>query len=111
MRTDVRAALALGAVLVPGAPLAAAPAPRAPPVSGTIIRTRSGETAQLVESRAGRPAEPLQQLKAGDVLRTNANGTLALVFADQTQIRLGRNAILVVREVRGGQPSALQLQR
>lgn len=110
MKSRTRAALALGALLGPAA-LDAAPVPRPPPVSGTIIRTRSGETAELVPARAARRAEVLQKLKAGDVLRTNANGTLALVFADQTQIRLGRNAVLVVREVKGGQPSVLQLQR
>ncbi|WP_284126145.1 FecR domain-containing protein [Parerythrobacter aestuarii] len=52
-----------------------------------------------------------QDLKAGDVLRTNASGTLAIVFADGTQIRLGRNSTLVVKRVAKGGPSAVSLQR
>jgi tetratricopeptide (TPR) repeat protein len=104
------AALASGALLVPAA-LHAEPVARTAPVAGSIIRTRSGETAVLVPSPTVRRAEVLQQLKAGDVLRTNGTGALALVFADQTQVRLGPNSVMVVREVRAGQPSSLQLQR
>jgi tetratricopeptide (TPR) repeat protein len=99
-----------GAALLPGA-LHAEPVARTAPVAGSIIRTRSGETAVLVPSPTVRRAEVLQQLKAGDVLRTGGVGALAIVFADQTQIRLGPNSVLVVREVRAGQPSALELQR
>lgn len=106
----VLAMLACGAALVPAA-LHAEPVPRAAPVAGSIIRTRSGETAVLVPSTTARRAEMLQQLKAGDVMRTGGTGALALVFADQTQVRLGPNSVMVVREVRAGQPSALQLQR
>lgn len=109
----IRSSLAVllsGAALLPAA-LHAEPVRRAAPIAGSIIRTRSGETAVLVPSPAARPAEVRQQLKAGDVLRTGSAGALALVFADQTQVRLGRNSVLVVREVRGGQPSALELQR
>src|SRR6478735_4451372 len=102
--------LVCSAALVPAA-LHAEPLPRAAPVAGSVIRTRSGETAVLVPSPAVRRAEVLQQLKAGDVLRTGDTGALALVFADQTQVRLGPHSVLVVREVRAGQPSTLQLQR
>src|SRR6478735_11262602 len=102
--------LVCSAALVPAA-LHAEPLPRAAPVSGAIISVRSGETAVLVPSPTVRRAEVLQQLKAGDVLRTGDTGALALVFADQTQVRLGPNSVLVVREVRAGQPSTLQLQR
>ena len=48
--------------------------------------------------------------KAGDILRTNAGGTLAILFADRTQIRLGRNAVLLVKAVQAGVPSKLELQ-
>src|SRR5688572_21227011 len=106
----VLATLVCGVALGP-VTLHAEPVPRAAPVAGSIIRTRSGETAVLVPSATARRAEVLQQLKAGDVLRTGGTGALALVFADQTQVRLGPNSVLVVREVRAGQPSALQLQR
>src|SRR6188768_3382727 len=106
---SVLAMLLGGAALAPAA-LNAEPVARTAPVAGSIIRTRSGETAVLVPSPAVRRAEVLQQLKAGDVLRTGP-GALALVFADQTQVRLGPNSVLVVREVRAGQPSTLELQR
>src|SRR5690348_8376066 len=110
---EIRSALAvllLGAGVAPVA-LHAEPVARTVPVAGSIIRTRSGETAVLVPSPTVRRAEVLQQLKAGDVLRTGDIGALALVFADQTQVRLGPHSVLVVREVRAGQPSTLQLQR
>ena len=100
----IRSALCLlvsGAAALPAA-LHAEPLPRTAPVSGAIISARSGETAVLVPSPNVRRAEVLQQLKAGDVLRTGNTGALAIVFADQTQIRLGRNSVFVVREVRGG---------
>ena len=40
-----------------------------------------------------------QDLLPGDVLRTNASGHLAVLFADHTQIRLGRNTTLLVKQV------------
>lgn len=89
----------------------AAPAPRSAPLSGAITAARGGEQAALVEAPAWRSAEVRQQLKAGDTLRTNGAGTLAIVFADRTQIRLGRNSVLVVRQVTAGVPSSLQLQQ
>ncbi|WP_157215647.1 FecR domain-containing protein [Flavisphingomonas formosensis] len=87
----------------------AAPVQRAQPVAGTIIAAKGGEQAALVPDPRLRPAEVRQDLKPGDVLRTNAAGTLAIVFADQTQIRLGRNSTLLVKQVSGGAPSALSL--
>lgn len=103
------AAILLTVALV--GPLHAEPLPRSAPISGRIISVRSGETAVLVPSSTVRRAEVRQNLKAGDVLRTNARGTLAIVFADRTQIRLGRNSVLRVNAVRGGSPSSLSLQR
>lgn len=87
-----------------------APLSRGGPFSGTIISAKGGEDASLVPEQQWRSAEPSQRLKAGDVLRTNANGTLAIVFADRTQMRLGRNTVLLVKEVRGGTPSSVALQ-
>ncbi|WP_068876802.1 MULTISPECIES: FecR domain-containing protein [unclassified Phenylobacterium] len=89
----------------------AQPVPRAAPVSGAIAAAKGGETALLVSETNLRRAEVRQQLKAGDTLRTNAAGTLAIVFADRTQIRLGRNSVLLVKQVTAGAPSALQLQQ
>ncbi|MES2498552.1 MAG: FecR domain-containing protein [Pseudomonadota bacterium] len=87
-----------------------APLARSGPFSGTITAAKGGENASLVPEQQWRPAEPSQRLKAGDILRTNANGTLAIVFADRTQMRLGRNTVLVVKAVSAGSPSAVALQ-
>jgi len=81
------------------------------PFSGTIVSTKIGEQATLLPDPAWREARPRQQLKAGDVLRTNANGTLAILFADRTQMRLGRNTVLVVKAVSAGAPSSVALQQ
>ncbi|MFA6113649.1 MAG: FecR domain-containing protein [Sphingomonas sp.] len=85
--------------------------PRVAPISGAIVAAKGGEQATLVPERHWRPAVTRQQLKAGDVLRTNGAGTLAIVFADRTQIRLGRNSVLAVKAVSAGVPSSLQLQQ
>jgi len=89
----------------------AQPVPRTAPISGAIAAAKGGEQALLVTETNLRRAEVRQQLKAGDTLRTNAAGTLAIVFADRTQIRLGRNSVLLVKQVTAGVPSALQLQQ
>lgn len=103
-----------GAVFVSALAIASsaksAPLARGRPFSGTIIAAKGGENASLVPEQQWRPAEPSQRLKAGDVLRTNANGTLAILFADRTQMRLGRNTVLVVKAVSAGRPSAVALQ-
>ncbi len=84
---------------------------RTTPVSGTIAGTKGGEQATLIPRKSWQRAVAQQDLKAGDVLRTNAAGTLAIVFADGTQVRLGRNSVMVVRLVSKSGPSALSLQR
>ncbi len=89
----------------------AQPVDRAGRISGSIVSTKGGEQANLVPRKTWRRAVVRQKLKAGDVLRTNRSGTLAIVFADRTQVRLGRNSTLVVREVRNGTPSQLRLRR
>ncbi|MGO8352417.1 FecR domain-containing protein, partial [Rhizobium johnstonii] len=48
--------------------------------------------------------------RAGDVLRTNANGQLAIVFSDHTQVRLGRNYSLKVKKMAAGGDNVLNLQ-
>ena len=84
--------------------------PRTPPISGRIVAKKTGETEILQPLRSERAAEVRQDLKTGDVLRTKAAGTLAILFADRTQIRLGRNAVLLVKAVQAGVPSRLELQ-
>ncbi len=76
------------------------PVPRAPAISGQVIQTRAGEDIELVEEGGFRGVEVRQDVKAGDVIRTNSLGEIALLFADRTQIRIARNTVLVVRDVR-----------
>jgi tetratricopeptide (TPR) repeat protein len=110
MRTWGPAAIAMAALLA-AAPGIAQPVKRSAPVAGKVSAARGGEEATLVPERQWRRVVASQDLKAGDVLRTNANGTLAIVFADRTQIRLGRNSVLVVKAVAAAGPSSLELQR
>jgi len=98
------------AAALPAAPGSAQQVQRPAPAAGTVSAARGGEEAVLVPDRSWRRVVASQDLKAGDVLRTNATGTLAIVFADRTQIRLGRNSVLVVKAVAAAAPSALELQ-
>jgi hypothetical protein len=75
----------------------AQPLKRAAPLSGQIAATKGGEPATLIPRKTWQRAVVQQDLKTGDVLRTNAAGTLAIVFADGTQVRLGRTSSMVVR--------------
>ncbi len=84
---------------------------RAAPLSGQIAATKGGEQATLLPRKTWQRAVTQQDLKAGDVLRTNPAGTLAIVFADGTQVRLGRNSVMVVRLVGKSGPATLSLQR
>ncbi|HLO19280.1 MAG TPA: FecR family protein, partial [Sphingomicrobium sp.] len=110
MRGSLLVSAAMSSALVASG-LAAEPLKRTQPISGRIVARKTGETAVLNPSPLVRDAEIRQDLKAGDVLRTNKSGTLALDFVDHTQIRLGRNTVLIVKEVRAGVPSQLQLQQ
>jgi hypothetical protein len=89
----------------------AQPLKRPAPLSGQIAATKGGEQATLIPRKTWQRAVVQQDLKAGDVLRTNAAGTLAIVFADGTQVRLGRNSVMVVRLVSRSGPSTLSLQQ
>lgn len=99
--------LALEALL--GSGLRAEPAPRPAPAAGSVVATRAGEEIEFVETAAWRGLEVLQDVKAGDVVRTNALGQVAILFADHTQLRLGRNSTLIVRGLGEGGPTRLEL--
>lgn len=99
--------LLLEAVL--GGEARAEPAPREVPTAGSVISTRVGEEIEFVEAASWRGLETLQDVKAGDVVRTNALGQVAILFADQTQLRLGRNATLLVRALTPGGATRLEL--
>ena len=65
---------------------------RAEPAAGVIVAAKGGEELRLVREAIWRPAIVKQDVVAGDTLRTNAIGNLAIVFRDQTQLRVGRNS-------------------
>lgn len=100
----------LGRIVFPET-IAAQPLKRTAPLSGEITAAKGGEQATLLPRKTWQKAVRQQDLKAGDILRTKAAGTLAIVFADGTQVRLGRNSVMVVRQVSKRGASALSLQR
>ena len=64
---------------------------------------------RFVREDLWRAAQLQQSLVGGDTLRTNAIGNLAILFKDQTQIRVGRNSTLTVNDVAGGDGGNTQL--
>jgi tetratricopeptide (TPR) repeat protein len=81
---------------------AQSPVPRQVPPVGSIVAAKGGEEMRFVREDLWRAAQIRQDVIGGDVLRTNAIGNLAILFADQTQIRVGRNSTLTVNEVANG---------
>ncbi|WP_210492541.1 FecR domain-containing protein [Microvirga antarctica] len=79
--------------------VAQSPIPRPTAVAGSIVAVKGGEELRFVREEAWRAAEIRQDVVGGDVLRTNALGNLAILFADRTQIRVGRNSTLSVNQV------------
>ncbi|MEK1862722.1 MAG: FecR domain-containing protein [Rhizobium leguminosarum] len=106
-----RAGVALALVL-PGfsPPAAADPVQRATPVAGSVIARKTGEEVRFIDVSNWRVVDINQDLLTGDVLRTNANGQLAIVFSDHTQVRLGRNSSLQVKKMAASGDTTLELQ-
>lgn len=69
-----------------------------------------GEEVRFVDFSNWQNVVRYQNLLGGDVLRTNAVGQLAILFADRTQVRLGRNSALQVKQMRPGGDAMLNLQ-
>jgi tetratricopeptide (TPR) repeat protein len=90
---------------------AQSPVPRVTPAAGSIVAAKGGEELRFVREGDWRTAALKQDLLGGDTLRTNAIGNLAILFSDQTQIRVGRNSVLTVNGVSSGQTNTqLELQ-
>lgn len=87
------------------------PVTRTGPISGQVVAVRQGEDIVFIQDKNPNDVVVKQDLKAGDVLRTNHKGALSIVFADQTQIRLARNTTLEVKEVSRGAPSAIHVKK
>ncbi|RUM00228.1 FecR domain-containing protein [Rhizobium chutanense] len=106
-RAGVALALALPAF---GRPVMADPVQRATPVAGSVIARKTGEEVRFIDVSDWRIVDINQDLLTGDVLRTNANGQLAIVFSDHTQVRLGRNSSLQVKKMAATGDTVLNLQ-
>ncbi len=100
----------LGASCLPALSSMAEPVSRTPVVSGQVVQTRAGEDISFVDIPTQHSVEVRQDVKAGDVIRTNAVGQIALLFSDRTQIRLGRSSTLLVRDVRADGGVSLELK-
>lgn len=92
------------------APVHADPLPRTSPAAGSVIARKTGEEVRFIDVTGWRSVDVHQDLLAGDVLRTNARGNLAVLFSDNTQIRLGRDTTMVVKSVVPGADSAFGLE-
>lgn len=75
------------------------PITRAAPAAGSVIARKTGEEVRFFDVSNWNHVDLNQDLLIGDELRTNAVGQLAILFADNTQIRLGRNSSLLVRQM------------
>lgn len=75
------------------------PVPRATPIAGAVIARKSGEQVSFIDISGWRFVDVNQNLRTGDELRTNAVGQLAVLFADKTQVRLGRNTTMLVKQM------------
>ncbi len=73
------------------------------------MAAKGGEEMRFVREDLWRAAQIQQNVIGGDTLRTNEIGNLAILFKDQTQIRVGRNSTLTVNDVAGGAADATQL--
>ena len=92
-------------------PAFAEPLTRNATPAGSVIARRSGEEDQFIDLSGWTTVVLAQDLLAGDVLRTNATGNLAVMFADRTQMRLARNTTIVVKKVGAASDSVFELQR
>jgi tetratricopeptide (TPR) repeat protein len=100
VRTGALMAATALALLAPALPaFAQSPVARSTPVAGSIVDAKGGEEMRFAREEAWRWAGIKQDILGGDTLRTNTIGTLGLLFADQTMIRVGRQSTLVVNEV------------
>lgn len=109
MRT-VLAGLASVALVGTALPAVADILPRAFDAAGSIIARKTGEEVQFIDLPNWRPVDLAQDLLVGDLLRTNEYGNLAILFADNTQIRVGRNTTLVVKSLDPGDDTLLGLE-
>src|SRR5690606_4035802 len=88
-------ALALAAALALASPLPAAAL--APGAAAEIVSLQGAGEQRAATASAWQPARVAQALAAGDFVRTGEAARMALVFADETQLRLHQNTVLQVK--------------
>ncbi|RYE65322.1 MAG: tetratricopeptide repeat protein, partial [Rhizobiaceae bacterium] len=93
-------------------PAGAEPVPRSGTAAGAVIARKTGEEVRFIDVSDWQSVDLKQDLMSGDILRTNEVGQLAIVFSDRTQVRLGRNTSMVVKQITSETSSdtVLQLQ-
>ena len=64
------------------------PVPRTRTISGQVVQTRAGEDIVFVENTSKQALKVRQDVRAGDVIRTNPTGQIALLFADRRKFKL-----------------------
>ncbi|MBX3578442.1 MAG: FecR domain-containing protein [Rhizobiaceae bacterium] len=106
----VRTGVALLALVAAVYPVAAEVFPRIATAAGSVIARKTGEEIQFIDLPDWRFVDLAQDLLVGDLLRTNEYGNLAILFADNTQIRIGRNTTLVVKSLDPGDDTLLGLE-
>jgi len=104
------AALTAGWLLGALIPAAADVVQRASSPAGSVIQRKSGEEVMFIDLPAWRSVDINQELLPGDVLRTNAEGHLAVLFTDNTQIRMARNTTLLVKQIGAAEDTLLGLE-
>lgn len=109
MRGPVSFSLLLTA-LVGIQPAAADVVPRNQPAAGSVIARKSGEEVRFLEFASWQVVDLRQDVVPGDYLRTNATGSLAVLFADRTQMRLGRNTTLLVKKIGAASDTEFKLE-
>jgi tetratricopeptide (TPR) repeat protein len=77
---------------------------------GAVVERKTGEEVRFVTVNDWQGVEINQDLLAGDTLRTNALGSLAIRFSDSTLVRMARETILSVRKIDGTSESQLNLE-
>lgn len=109
LASSLRTALLAGVVCVAASARAEGPIERPAPFAAKVIAIKGGEELALNAEPDWRSVYTQQNLIGGDALRTNAEGNLAILFEDRTQIRLGRNSTLVVKDIARGPGGETQL--
>lgn len=73
--------------------------PRSAPGVGQVVAANGGEEIHFIDATSWQEVDIAQDLLPGDVLRTGPYGLLAILFRDETQIRLHHNSIMQVKEI------------